>query len=98
MMVRGVPATATWYGKEMPARAACCEKTLPCAASKQSGYGEAVGARWSKAYDKGATGCELGSQQGDGGELSLLWVEAQAKEDARRGNESTGVSRRVLGR
>ena len=35
---------------------------------------------------------------GNGGELSLLQAEAQMKEEARRGNDSTGVSGRVLGR
>ena len=81
-VVRGGPATATWHGGDTPARATRCTEALPCAASKKSGHGETVGARWSNAGGEGATRCELGGRQGNGGDLSLLRAEAKAKEEA----------------
>ena len=66
MAVGGGAATATGHGGETSARATRCEKTLLCTVSKQSGYDEAVGVRWSNAGGEGPTRGELGGQQGDG--------------------------------
>jgi len=92
MMVGGIPTTSTWHGGETPTRAARCEKTLPCAASKQSGYSEAVEARWSNPYGEGAMRCKLGVQQGDGGAVLSCCGGGKSDGEGRRGNECTGVT------